>query len=550
MKIPHSYSSPYRSPDPGTYRLAKGVRVVSKNDGTFAISDYPLKAVHLSAAAAQVLQCCREQRTCAELADETGLSLKRVRSICEQLRWKGLLEAGPLLLPGTWPKVSILIPSYNRAAALKRCLQSLEALNYPADCLEIVVIDDASSDKTEAMLSEYIQQAGAKGRQVRSVRHAQRKGVALSRNTGAEAARYDLLAYIDSDCVASPEWLNDLVPAFQDIHIAAVGGTIRALDRIALLGRYEDVRSSLFMGMRAQQVRLEEPLSYLPTANLLVRRAAWRQISGFAALTWGEDVDFCRRLLAANQHILYLPCGVVYHDYRTAWWPFLCTRAAYASSEAALLKRHPEQRRVLLLPPEQAIFAVNTVGGLWINMHGRASARLDPFHSGAINGGQDGQAQGPHVPTSTSPCPYYMRRFAVLVPIILTLLGAFRRWRRVREQEMPIGPLAVLQATLRGNLAYTYHLCRHMTRYYTLPLLLIGLILPPLLLLAIILCGIVIGVDYVRLRPDMGPGAYALCSILDDCAYELGVVIGCLRHGTWKPLWPLLKRSPVARRGA
>jgi len=48
----------------------------------------------------------------------------------------------------------------------------------------------------------------------------------------------------------------------------------------------------------------------------------------------------------------------------------------------------------------------------------------------------------------------------------------------------------------------------------------------------------VIGVDYRRLRPDMGLGWYALCSLLDDCAYEVGVVRGCVKHRTWKPLVP------------
>ncbi len=119
------------------------------------------------------------------------------------------------------------------------------------------------------------------------------------------------------------------------------------------------------MGMRTQQVRLEGPLSYLPTANLLVRREIWRQLGGFAPLTFGEDVDFCHRLLARQHRILYLPQGIVYHDYRTKWWPFLRIRASYASAEAALLKRHPEQRRVLLLPPEQALFAGMTIGGIW-----------------------------------------------------------------------------------------------------------------------------------------------------------------------------------------
>ncbi len=119
------------------------------------------------------------------------------------------------------------------------------------------------------------------------------------------------------------------------------------------------------MGARPQQVRLEGPLKYLPTANLLLRRAIWQQLGGFAPLTQGEDVDFCRRVLLSGAHIRYIPQGVVYHDYRTTLKSFLKIRTAYATAEAALLQRHPTERRILVLPPEQATFAGLVLGGLW-----------------------------------------------------------------------------------------------------------------------------------------------------------------------------------------
>lgn len=104
-------------------------------------------------------------------------------------------------------------------------------------------------------------------------------------------------------------------------------------------------------------------------------------------------------------------------------------------------------------------------------------------------------------------------------------------------------PLVVLRSTMRSYLAYAYHLCRHITRYYTLPLLVVGIIVLPLLLLLAILCGIVIGVDYARLRPALRFGQYALCSLLDDCAYEIGIVLGCINQRTWKPLIPIVRKT-------
>lgn len=563
---------------PGSYRLVKGVRLVTQGDSTYAICNYPMRVVRLTPAIAPLLSLCKQEQTCEQLAHHLALPVKRVEMLCDQLRWKMLLEAGPMPSPSIWPSVSIVIPTYNRARELERCLRSLFELDYPADNLEILVIDDGSTDTTQVVIQPMILEARALGIALRIVWHEKQQGVAISRNTGARAAKHDLIAYLDSDCVASPGWLTELVPAFKDTRVAAVGGMIRAYERGSMLGRYEDTRSSLYMGKRAQQVCLEGPLTYLPTANLLIRRALWQQLGGFAPLTFGEDVDFCHRLLVTGVRILYLPQGTVYHDYRTTLSAFLRIRVAYASAEAALLQRHPTGRRTLLMPPEQTVFAGLALGGLY-----ELAGQARPYD--AAPGGMAVQAPGPHPTANPSPCPYSaatgfrgvgldrgrgkgrwcrvvgawrlpvvhtpLRRrnslifslFLLTFAFVVALMGAGTRLYKVRVREgLPVAGPLVVWAILRGHMAYTYHLCRHLTRYYTLPLLVVSILIPPLLPLLCVLYGIVIGVDYVRLRPDMGLSEYVFCSLLDDCAYEVGVVWGCLKFRTWKPLFPIVRR--------
>jgi mycofactocin glycosyltransferase len=512
-------SAAYQQPGPGHYRLQRGVHIVLQDGSTLAICDYPLRLVRLNPIAARLLILCSEERSCEQLARATYMPIKRIEALCDQLRWKGLLEAGPPLPPLTWPSVSIVIPTYNRAKELERCLRSLFALDYPADCFEIIVVDDASADETSNMVQQLLQETTANGLAVQLLRHEKRQGVGISRNSGAKVAQYELIAYIDSDCVASRSWLKKLVPVFQDSRIGAVGGMIRAYDRKTLLGRYEDVRSSLYMGARSQQVSLKGPLTYVPTANMLVRREVWHQLAGFAPMTQGEDVDFCRRLLMSGAGINYVPQGVIYHDYRTTLDAFLSIRAAYASAEAALLKLHPTERRILLLPPEQTIFATAVIGGAW----GIIWLTVQSIWSG-----------------------FQSMTFAIaFLPLLLALLfiffGTYNRLRKVKEYGSAIRLPIVIKATLRAHLAYTYHLSRHLTRYYTLPLFAVSFLVFPVFILFILLCGIVGGVDYVRLRPEMDVGRYVLCSLLDDCAYEVGVVWGCIRHRTWKPLVPVIK---------
>ncbi len=402
------------------------------------------------------------------------------------------------------------------------------------------MVDDCSSDSTGAIVEQLTPEFTAQGITLRYTRNNQRQGAAQSRNRGAQAARFDLLAYLDSDCVATEDWLAALVPAFSDSAVAAAGGMLRALERRSLLGSYEDKKSSLYMGAQPQRVTLAGPLTYLSTANLLVRRDALNNIGGFAPMPFGEDVDLCRRLLLDGASILYLPQGIVLHNYRTTLPAFLRTRASYASAEAALLRRHPSTRRVLLLPPEQAAFASLAIGGLWglVWMLGRwMGSKLLPSRFNSHPGPTPGCPQGASLHVRTP--------LAALTGLVAILMvGTLKRLRAVREQRVMLHPLVIMRATLRSHLAYTYHLCRHLTRYYTLPLLITGVIVPPLLLLLFILCGVVIGVDYARLRPEMRLGQFALCSLLDDCAYEVGVVMGCIKYRMWKPLVPVLRKKP------
>src|SRR5260370_107267 len=99
-------------PLPGYYRLSRGVRLVSQDESVVAVCDYPLRLVRPSAITAHLLSLCSEERTCEQLARATNMPVKRVEALCDQLRWKGLLEAGPARPPPLWPPASIVLPPY------------------------------------------------------------------------------------------------------------------------------------------------------------------------------------------------------------------------------------------------------------------------------------------------------------------------------------------------------------------------------------------------------------------------------------------------------
>jgi O-antigen biosynthesis protein len=110
-------------------------------------------------------------------------------------RWNRRTVAD-LLPEGDWPSVSVVICAYNAADTLDECLRHTCALDYP--CLEIIVVDDGSTDSTAAIAHDH-----DRCRLV-SIEHA---GLSSARNEGLRAATGELIAYLDADAYPSRDWL-------------------------------------------------------------------------------------------------------------------------------------------------------------------------------------------------------------------------------------------------------------------------------------------------------------------------------------------------------
>lgn len=133
--------------------------------------------------------------------------------------------------------VSVVIPSCNRRAILSRCLAALAEQTF-AD-FEIIVVDDCSTDNTLEMLTSFSQdRPSLRLRWFRSERHA---GANAARNRGIQESRGEIVAFLDSDCIAESNWLEKLVAGFDADNVAAVTGLVtepppRNMYELALAG--------------------------------------------------------------------------------------------------------------------------------------------------------------------------------------------------------------------------------------------------------------------------------------------------------------------------
>jgi mycofactocin system glycosyltransferase len=477
------------------YSLNPALKLVSRVPDGLLLSTYPLLAMRLNPQAKAVLAHLDGGRTAAQLSAETGLaSIELVSFLEDCVRRRLLMRQPPALVE--WPMVSILVPARGRPAETRACVGSLLALDYPADRLEIVIIDDASDPPLGEALA---------GMPVRLIRQATNTGQSGARNRAATEAHGDLVAFIDNDCLAEPGWLRALVPHFDDPTVGIVGGRVVAPRVTGPIAAFEAVRSPLDMGSYGGEVGPAEAVPYLPTCNLIVRREVLRSVGGFdQAMALGEDVDFVWRTGQAGWRAWYAPEGRVIHHHRIQLWSLLGRRADYGSSEADLQRRHPAGRRVMVVPAS-------------------VSALLAALAAGLVN-----RPAG-----------------VILVTLsVLSLTVEFGvKFRRLRRSGVCLPAGQVMSAVLREHVAALYHLAANVARYYSLPLLCAGLIWPALLLPLAVLLFVNPSLSYVRRRPQVSLPVFLGLYVLEMLAYQAGVWRGCLRHRTLRPLVPRLRLS-------
>src|SRR5919106_1469507 len=114
--------------------------------------------------------------------------------------------------PEAWPPVSVVVCTYNGSRVIRDCLEGLSRLDYPD--FEAIVVDDGSTDRTADIVGEY---------DVRLIR-TENRGLSSARNTGLEAARGEIVAYLDDDAYPDPHWLRYLAWAFRTSDHAGIGG--------------------------------------------------------------------------------------------------------------------------------------------------------------------------------------------------------------------------------------------------------------------------------------------------------------------------------------
>ena len=218
--------------------------------------------------------------------------------------------------------LSIVIPTHNRGALLERCV--LSVLSASSATAEILVSDDGSSDDSR----ERMETLAARYPNVTWL-SASRTGPAGARNRGWRAARGDIIAFIDDDCVAAPRWTDELeAPLLRDTSLAGVEGQTRP-ERPARSFFEHSINSSggAFL-----------------SCNIAFRKSVLEQVGGFDEgfpFPHGEDIDLGYRLLARDARIAYQPSALVFHAVTRIGPAYYMRRTRMDPSSYRLFVRNP-----------------------------------------------------------------------------------------------------------------------------------------------------------------------------------------------------------------
>ncbi len=352
-----------------------------------------------------------------------------------------------------YPKVSVVVASYNGGSTLPACLDSLSHVNYP-DC-EVILVDDGSTDDTARIAAHYPR--------IRCITHSENRGLSAARNTGIRAAQGEIVAFTDSDCRVDEDWLLYLVGDLMKSSASAIGGhnfPPPDSDWVATC-------VAVAPGGPAHVMLDDVTAEHIPGCNMAFWKGDIEAIDGFDPVfrAAGDDVDVCWRLLQSGCQIGFSHAGFVWHYRRSTVQAYLNQQAGYGRAEAQLRHKHPEY--------------FNSLGGM--RWHGRiyGPARMaDLFGRSVIYHGPFGSGlfQSMYTPEPVGLIPFLTSlEWHVVVTFGMLLLTAL--WTAL----WPLAALSLLASiTVAVTAACRVRLLPRQSRWCSRPLVALLYLLQPI----------------------------------------------------------------------
>ncbi|HEY1801504.1 MAG TPA: glycosyltransferase [Terriglobales bacterium] len=280
-------------------------------------------------------------RCYSELGNEDkAREYERIRRDTERERSALQPQAPALVAKGSGPRLSVIIPSYNRAAQLKVCLANLEAQSLPADNWEIIVVDDGSTDRTAEVCEEfpsycrfeYLRQSHA--------------GIGAALHVGVQRARSPYLLFIKDDTIPHSSMLADHLQAqyaLGDKKGAILGSRAYPSEAAESALNLFIAQNPLFFVQSLLSPELQSKRFYFMASNLSISKDLVLSLGSFdATLEIGADVELGVRMHNAGYLLQKLATIKSEHNHlSTSVEEFINKARRYGRAQARLFRIHP-----------------------------------------------------------------------------------------------------------------------------------------------------------------------------------------------------------------
>jgi len=238
------------------------------------------------------------------------------------------------------PGISVIVPAYNAESAIDRCLDALSLQTLPPTMVEVIVVDDGSSDDTAARVRAHPS--------VRLIGQ-EHTGPAAARNLGVQHAAGEIVLFTDSDCAAAPDWIERMVAPFA---LGQQGGDDRPVVGVkgAYLTRQRELMAR-FVQMEYEEkydhmARLES-IDFVDTYAAGYRHDVFVTNGGFDTVfpdASVEDQEFSFRLAGLGHRMVFVPEARVYHmGHPKDLWTYARRKAKIGYWKVLVVRRYPRK---------------------------------------------------------------------------------------------------------------------------------------------------------------------------------------------------------------
>ena len=232
---------------------------------------------------------------------------------------------------GKLPFVSLVVPVYNGESTIKECLDSIMALDYSREKLEVIAVDDGSTDKTMSILKNY---------PVKLVQE-EHGGYPSAMNAGLMVAQGEIRVIVDADTYVEKAWLTKILEEFKDEKVGIVSGYVATKPNAKFWARIVGFESE----DRYDQMK-SKYVDFITSTCTAYRKEVFDQVGLFnETLKRGSDEDLAERASKAGWKIVLNKGAYCYHDWSSSIRRYFKKQMANTIYEINNFLRHPELLR-------------------------------------------------------------------------------------------------------------------------------------------------------------------------------------------------------------